>query len=60
MRQFKRDIHLFGEVEIFWSKITCLDKEIKKMKLENSKYILQITKIIEFKIHWKKKEILIS
>jgi len=58
MKQFKRVIHLFGEFEFLWSKITCLDEEIKrKLKLMNFKKIFQITKIVEFKINSKRKEI---
>jgi len=39
----------------------CLDEEIKrKLKLKNFKKVFQITKIIEFEIHSKKKEIEIS
>jgi len=38
--------------------MTCLDEEIKrKLKLRNFKNVFQITKIVEFKIHLKKKEI---
>jgi len=37
--------------------MTCLDKEIKrKLKLRNFKKVFQITKIVEFKIHSKRKE----
>jgi len=51
MRQFKRVIHLFGEFEFLWSKMTCLDEEIKrKLKLRNFKKVFQITKIVEFEI----------
>jgi len=53
--QFKRLIHLFGEFEFLWSKMTCLDEEIKmKLKLKNFKKLFQITKIIKFEIHSKK------
>jgi len=38
-------------------KMICLDKEIKrKLKLRNFKKIFQITKIVKFEIHLKKKE----
>ena len=58
MNQFKRVIHLFGEYEFLWSKITCLDEEIKKeLKLRNFKKIFQITKIVEFEIHSKMKKL---
>jgi len=61
MRQFKRVIHLFGEFEFFLSKMTCLDEEIKmKLKLWNFKKVFQITKIVEFEIHSKRKKIKIS
>jgi len=55
IRQFNRAIHLFGEFEILWSKMTCLDEKVKrKLKLKNFKKVFQITKIEEFKIHYKK------
>jgi len=41
--------------------MNCLDKEIKsKLKLRNFKKVFQITKLIEFEIHLKNKEIEIS
>jgi len=56
MRQFKRVIHLFGEFEFLLSKMTCLDEKIRrKLKLRNFKK--QITKIVEFGIHSKRKKI---
>jgi len=52
MRQFKRVIYLFEQFEFFWSKMICLDEEIKrKLKLRNFKKVFQITKIMEFEIH---------
>jgi len=52
MKQFKRVIHLFGEIEILPRKMTCLYEEIKrKLKLKNFNKVFQITKIVEFKIH---------
>ena len=61
MRQFKKVIHSFVEFEFLWSKMNCLDKEIKsKLKLRNFKKVFQITKLIEFEIHLKNKEIEIS
>jgi len=57
MKQFKRVIHLFEEFEFLWSKMTCLDEEIKReLKLKNFKKIFQITKIVEFEIHSERKE----
>jgi len=61
IKQFKRVIHLFGEFEFLYNKMTCLDEKIKrKLKLKNFKKIFQITKIVEFEIHSKRKEIEIS
>jgi len=41
--------------------MTCLDEKIKrKLKLKNFKMIFQISKIVEFEIHSKNKEIKIS
>jgi len=58
LRKFKRVIHLFGEFEFLSSKMTCLDKKIRrKSKLRNFEKVFQITKIIEFEIHSKKKKI---
>jgi len=58
MRQFKRVIHLFGEFEFLLRKMTCLDEEIRReLKLSNFKKVFQITKIVEFEIHSKRKEI---
>jgi len=56
--QFKRVIHLFGEFKFLLSKMTCLDEEIRReLKLSNFKKVFQITKIVEFEIHSKRKEI---
>ena len=58
MSQFKRVIHLFKEFEYLLSKMTCLDEEIeRKLKLRNFNNVFQITKIVEFEIHSKRKEI---
>jgi len=38
--------------------MTCLDEEIRReLKLSNFKKVFQITKIVEFEIHSKRKEI---
>jgi len=63
MRQFKRVIYLFREIEILSRKMTCFDEEIKrklKLKLRNFKKVFQITKIVKFQIHSKNKETEIS
>jgi len=58
MRQFKRVIHLFKEFEFLISKMTCLNEETRReLKLSNFKKVFQITKIVEFEIHLKRKEI---
>jgi len=60
-KQFKRIIHLFGEFEFLWSKMTYLDEEIKReLKLRNFKKIFQITTIVAFEIYSKIKKIEIS
>jgi len=57
MWQFKGVIHLFWEFEFLLSKMTCLDEEIRReLKLSNFKKVSQITKIVEFEIHSKRKE----
>jgi len=61
MKQFKRVIHLFREFKFFLNKMTCLVEEIRReLKLSNFKKVFEITKIVEFEIHSKKKEIEIS
>jgi len=40
MRQFNEVINLFEEIEMLWSKMTCLDEEIKrKLKPMNFKKV---------------------
>jgi len=58
MRKFKKVILLFGEFKILLSKVACLNEKIKrKLKFMNFKMVFQITKIIYFEIHSKKKKI---
>jgi len=58
IRQFNIVIHLFGEFKIFWSKMTYLDEEIRrKLKVRNVKNEFQITKIMKFEIHLKKRKL---
>jgi len=54
-------IYLFEKFEFFLSKITCLNEEIRReLKLSNFNKVIQITKIVKFEIHLKRKEIEIS